>query len=275
MIDLDGLHVGGYSLGGFASCLDIPTFKVAVDVGVCIDRVVARDLVLITHAHVDHLGAIAQHVAQRGLRRMEPATYIVPPGIEDRVDELLRAWRGLDGGELAANVVSLAPGERYEVRKDLAIRPFRTRHRVVSQGYLFERTSKRLADEYQGMESGEIRDLRLSGVEVSIPIRRVELAVTGDTRMDAVLADPEVVGAERLVMECTFFDDRINVQEAQHRGHIHIDEVVEAAEHFTGRSLLLNHVSPRHSRADVLEILAQKLPADLLERTQLMIGEVR
>ncbi|QDV05500.1 ribonuclease Z [Planctomycetes bacterium Poly30] len=272
MIDLDGLHVGGYSLGGFASCLDIPTFKVAVDIGICLDRVISRDLILITHAHVDHLGAIAQHVAQRGLRRMEPATYLVPPGIEDQVEELLRAWRGLDGGALAANVVSLAPGERFQVRQDLAIRPFRTRHRVVSQGYFFERTTKRLAEEFQGLPPDEIRDLRLAGTEVSVPVRSIDLAVTGDTRLDAVLENPEVAGAERLVLECTFFDDRIDVEEARHRGHVHIDEVAEAAAHFSGRALLLNHVSPRHARADARRIMAEKLPPELLERTRLMVG---
>ncbi len=278
MIDLDGLHVGGYSLGGFASCLDVPTFKLAVDIGLCLDRVVARDLVLVTHGHVDHLGALAQHAAQRGLRRLPPATYVVPPGLEDPVEEVLRAWRKLDGGELGAEVVVLAPGERHVVRKDLSIRPFRTQHRVVSQGYFFERTGKRLDEQYQGLTQDEIRDLRVSGVEVSVAVTNVELAVTGDTRMDAVLADPEVSGCARLVLECTFFDDRIGVEEARHRGHVHFDEVVEAAERGVfdqGRALLLNHVSPRHSREQVLKVMEERLPEKVLAKTQLMVGEVR
>ena len=76
MFELDGLEVSGVSVGGVASCIDLPALKVCVDVGVILDRTVARDVVLITHAHADHLGSLVQHVAQRGLRGMPPATYV-------------------------------------------------------------------------------------------------------------------------------------------------------------------------------------------------------
>ena len=276
MIDLDGLEVGGYSLGGFASCLDVPSLKLAVDVGVCIDRVVSRNLILITHAHVDHVGALVQHAAQRGLRRMKPATYILPPGIKDEVEELLKSWRKLDGGALGADLVTLSPGEIYRVRADLTVRPFRTRHRVVSQGYLMERHKKRLADEYQGLSGDEIRELREEGTEVTVAATSLALAVTGDTCLDAVLASPEVLGAERLVLECTFMDDRIDVEGARSRGHVHLHEIAEAAEAglFTGKALLLNHVSPRHSKTEALKQMKKHLPPEVLARTQLMVGAV-
>lgn len=276
MIDLDGLEVGGYSLGGFASCLDVPSLKLAVDVGICIDRVVSRNLILITHAHVDHLGALAQHAAQRGLRRMEPATYLLPPGIEDEVQGLLDSWRRLDGGDLGANLVTLSPGETHDIRPDLTVRPFRTRHRVVSQGYLFERRKKRLADQYQGLSGDEIKGLREQGIDVNTVTKSLALAVTGDTCLDAVLGSPEVLAAERLVLECTFMDDSIDVDGARSRGHVHLYEVAEAAEAglFTGKALLLNHVSPRHSKADALAQMKKHLPSDVLARTQLMIGAV-
>ena len=277
MIDLDGLEVGGYSVGGFASCLDVPSLKIAVDMGVCIDRVVSRNLILITHAHVDHLGALAQHAAQRGLRGMKPATYVLPPGIEDQVLEVLEAWRKLDGGALNAKLLTLSPDETHSIRADLTLRPFRTRHRVVSQGYLFERHKKRLADQYQGLAGDEIRELREQGVNVSVSSTTLALAVTGDTCLDAVLASPEVLRAERLVLECTFMDDSIDVEGARSRGHVHLFEIAEAARAglFTGKALLLNHVSPRHSKAEALSQMEKHLPPELLARTQLMIGAVR
>ena len=109
MFDLDGLEVSGVSVGGVASCVDLPGLKSCVDLGVILDRTVARDVVLITHAHADHLGSLVQHVAQRGLRGMAPATYVVPPGIEGDVEALLEIWRRLDGGELAATIRPLPP----------------------------------------------------------------------------------------------------------------------------------------------------------------------
>lgn len=274
MIDLDGLLVDGVSVGGFASCLDVPELKVCVDLGVLLDRVVARDVVLITHAHADHLGSFVQHVAQRGLRGMPPATYIVPPGIEGDAEELLGVWRRLDRGALRAVVRPIAPGDEYTLRRDLVVRPFETVHRVPSQGYLFERVHKRLREPYQGLGGDEIHRLRKEGVEIDEPVREPLLAVTGDTTLEGLLRNPEVMSAPRLVVEATFVGERVPPERARKLGHVHLDELVDIADRLTCRALLLNHVSPRYSGDEIRRHVAERFPADLAERTQVMVAGV-
>ncbi len=274
MIDLDGLGVDGVSVGGFASCLDVPEFKVCVDLGVVLDRVVSRDVVLITHAHADHLGSLVQHVAQRGLRGLPPATYIVPPGIEGDVEELLGVWRRLDYGVLRAAIRPLAPGDEYSLRRDLVVRPFATVHRVPSQGYLFERVRKRLRGEFKGRSRDEIVALRKDGIDVEEVVREPALAVTGDSTIAGVLQNPEALEAPRLVVEATFLDDRVSPEKAERLGHIHLEHIAAAADQFHCRALLLNHVSPRHSGKEARRLVAERLPEDLARRTQVMVAGV-
>lgn len=275
MFDLDGLEVSGVSVGGVASCVDLPGLKSCVDLGVILDRTVARDVVLITHAHADHLGSLVQHVAQRGLRGMAPATYVVPPGIEGDVEALLEIWRRLDGGELAATIRPLPPGEALQLRPDLQVRPFATAHRVPSQGYLFERVGKRLADALSGASRAEIRERREAGEPVHQAVIDPVLAITGDTSITGLSDHPEVMAAPRLVVEATFLDDRVTPARAAEFGHIHLDQLAALADQLTCGHLLINHVSARHSPAEARKLVAERLPAELAARTQVMVSRIR
>lgn len=267
MLDLSGLLLDGVSIGGFATALDLPAQKVCVDVGRLLDSAVARGTVLITHAHADHVGALAQHVAQRGMRRLEPAVYVVPPGIEGELEELLGVWRRLDHGTLPATILPVAPGEEHVLRRDLVARPFATDHRVVSQGYLLERRGHRLRPEFQGAEGPELARLRAEGVQIDEEAREPLIAITGDTRIEGVLAHPEVLACPRLVLEATFLDDRIDVAGARERGHVHLDEIAAHADAFTCEQLVLCHVSQRHSPEAARRLVDERLPADLAART--------
>lgn len=275
MFELDGLEVSGVSVGGVASCIDLPGLKVCVDLGVILDRTVARDVVLITHAHADHLGSLVQHVAQRGLRGLGPATYVVPPGIERDVEALLGVWRRLDGGELAAEILPLPPGEVLTLRADLQVRPFATAHRVPSQGYLFERVGKRLDEALAGASREQIRARREAGETVDRAVTEPLLAITGDTSIGGLTDHPEVMAAPRLIVEATFLDDRVTPESAARFGHIHLDELAALADQLTCEHLLINHVSARHSPSEARRLVAERLPADLAARTQVMVSRIR
>ncbi|MEM6673589.1 MAG: MBL fold metallo-hydrolase [Planctomycetota bacterium] len=274
MIDRAGLSVDGVSVGGFASCLDVPELNLCVDLGVVLDRTIARDFVLVTHAHADHLGSLVQHVAQRRLRGMHPATYVVPPEIVGDVEELLGIWRRLDGGALRAVVRPLEPGESFDLRRDLGVRPFETVHRVPSQGYLLERVSKRLAEEHRGIAPEAIAEMKREGVVVDEVVREPVIAISGDTTIEGLTRNPEVLRAPRLVVEATFLDELVDADKAEQWGHIHLDHIAAIAERIECRALLLNHVSARYSGAEARRLVDQRLPPDLAARTQVMVAGV-
>lgn len=267
MHDLAGLTLDGVSVGGFATCVDVPELRLCVDVGRLLDPAVARPHVFITHTHADHVGALAQHVAQRGMRGMEPATYHVPPGTEGDIEELLGVWRSLDRGAMRATVRPLAPGEPLRLRRDLEVEAFETVHRVPSQGVHFRRVRTKLRPDLEGRPGPEIAAARAAGEEVDVELRESILAITGDTTIEGVLRHPEVLRARRLVMEVTFLEGRITAEEAERRGHVHLDHVAAAAERFECEHLLLCHLSPRHTAEEARRAVTQALPAELARRT--------
>lgn len=268
-----GIRWDGYSVGGFATCIDLPGYKVCVDVGRLVESTIARETVLVTHGHADHVGAFSQHVAQRGLRRAGPATYLVPPGLGDDLEALMAVWRGMDGGELRCDIVEWAPGTPRALRPDLVVTPFETVHRVPSQGYLFESVRKRLSARFEGAAREEVIAAKARGESVEEEIREARLAISGDTTIDGVLGRPEVLGADVLMLECTFLDERVSPAQAREMGHVHLEDVAEHAEVFRCEELVLYHVSPRHSLAASRRLVQRTLPAELAARTRVWVGD--
>ncbi|MEL6430098.1 MAG: MBL fold metallo-hydrolase [Planctomycetota bacterium] len=268
MDDPAALRIEGVSVGGVATTLDLPDLKLCVDMGRILEPAVARSVVLVTHGHADHVGGLAQHVAQRGLRRLPPATYVVPPPLVEPLERLFDVWRGMDRGAFAAELLPLSPGDEFRVRPDLVVRAFPTDHRVPSQGYLVQRRRTRLASALAGAPGPEIARLRAEGADVDEEVRSSVVAVTGDTRFRALLEQSEVLAAPTLALEATFLDDRIDAAGARERGHVHLDEVRDHAARFGCERLVLCHVSPRHALKDAQRLVRERLPADLSARTE-------
>ena len=54
-IELAGYAIEGLSIGGQETCIIIPEFKCAFDIGRCPTRAIHQNFVFITHAHLDHI----------------------------------------------------------------------------------------------------------------------------------------------------------------------------------------------------------------------------
>ncbi len=271
-LDLAGLEIEGVSTGGTETCVEVPAWRIAFDLGRCSPRTVSCPRVFFTHAHVDHTGAVALHVAQRDLKGMAPPTYVVPPECQADFEALLEAWRRLERSRLPCDVVALAPGEELRLRRDLVVEAFRSQHRTPSNGYVVWEERKKLRERYAGLAGEEIARLRADGVEVTRTLRSPELVFTGDTQIEVLEEVPVVRRARRLVLECTFLDERVDVASAREKGHLHLDELVEKAE-LLGEveAVLLCHFSSRYGREEVVNLLRERLPPGLWERVRVLV----
>lgn len=54
-VDLEGYSIEGISVGGQETCVIIPEFKCAFDIGRCPSRAIHQNFLFITHAHLDHI----------------------------------------------------------------------------------------------------------------------------------------------------------------------------------------------------------------------------
>jgi ribonuclease Z len=164
----------------------------------------------------------------------------------------------------------VGPGGEVPLGRGIVARPFPTAHRIPSQGYLLVRQKSRLRADLVGQPREVIVAARERGEEVSEPVEVPEVAFTGDTRLDALADLPEVLSARLLILEVTFYDDRVSVESARAEGHVHLDEVIDNAHMFDNRAILFMHRSQRWSHEQALAILEQRLPPSLQERVTLM-----
>jgi len=270
MLTLSGIAVDAVSVGGLETCIQLPGMDVALDLGVCPPRAVARSTVLFSHSHIDHMGAVAAHCATRSLMGMKPPTYAVPAERLEAFEELLAVWRRLDGSELRCRVIPAAPGTEVDLGKGRVARAARALHRVPCLTWSIWSSKQRLAAEWVGRPGPEIAAARKAGQPILDTVETCEVAFTGDTLIEAVERESTLRTARLLLMEVTFLDARVSVAAARDKGHIHLDEVIERAELFENEHIVFTHLSARYGHAEAEAILEARLPVGLRERVTLL-----
>jgi ribonuclease Z len=271
-VELNGVELRALSVGGLETCHWLPRWKVAFDIGRCPLPVVDCRTVLFTHAHMDHLGGIAYHTATRALRKQPPPRYVVPPHCAADLARLFEAWRALDRSDMEHELIELSPGEQHVLPNGLLARPFRSPHSAPCQGYGLWSTKEKLKPEFHGLPGGELAELRRRGVVLGDVIETPELAFTGDTRIEVLEREAVVREARVLVLECTFVDERVSVDEARAKGHVHLDEIAQRAELFRNEAILLTHFSARYRAHEIRAALDAKLPPALRARVTPLLG---
>lgn len=253
----------GLSVAGVETCIEVPSLRLVLDMGRCTRSAVQHPLVLLSHGHLDHMGAVAQHAARRAMMRMGETTYVAPAAVARDLEELFNAAGRLDGQVIPRRVVPLSPGEEFQIAKNRWVRPFQTYHRVPSQGYTVWERRHHLRAEFRGLPGARLGELRKTGVSIEESQDIALLSFTGDTRIEVLERTPELQRAETLVMETTFLDDRVDVEGARSTGHIHLDEVLQRSELLPRTEVVMSHFSARYTDEEVRRIVPARLPEEL------------
>ena len=215
--------------------------------------------VVISHGHMDHLGGLGYWASQRHLQSMGSATVVAPHQIAAEIEELLALHARLEGGDpYRVRVVPADDGQRFALRKDMELVFFATYHWVPTLGTRLVWRRHHLLPDLAGLPGEEIARRRLAGIQVTEDHTSDLLAYCADSGPGLLRDHPEVLNAEVLLIECSFYrpTDR---ERAARFGHMHLEDLLPWADSLACRHLVLLHPSRRYRLREVEEILDQRL----------------
>jgi ribonuclease Z len=213
---------------------------------------------------LDHIAALPVYVARRRMMKMEPPRIYLPSTTIPAVREILKQFTRLDRGRMPCELIPLEPGMEIEMSRELIVSTSSTRHTVPSLGFVVWDRRRKLKPEYHELAGEQIRDLRLSGVEVTSEIRTPLVAYLGDSAPPGLDDCPAMYEAKILICEMTFVAPDHRKDKIHKFGHMHLDDLIERRDKFHNELIIATHLSTRYSRKGAEKIVLQRLP-DMLD----------
>jgi ribonuclease Z len=269
-LPLGAIHVVGYSVAGEETVCQIPELNVCFDIGRAPHFALTSDIVCLTHGHMDHIAGLPYYLSQRYFQGMKPGTVIVPRELERPIDGLLKCWRDVERQGTPYKLLPISAGQTYEVRRDFHIRAIQTHHGGVSLGYSLISVREKLKPEYVGTPGPELARLRKSGVEIQYKIEVPLVTFLGDTAMGDVFTHPDVVNAEVLITEVTFFESDHKAK-AKYGKHLHLDSFVELVPTLRNQHIVINHVTRRTGMRRAKSMLRKRLGDERMQNVHFLM----
>jgi len=263
--------LAGYSIGGVESVVVVPELDCAFDIGKCPPEALAVNHVLLTHGHMDHVAGLPYYFSQRDFQGITGGVALVPAELVGPLKNLMVAWGNVEGRIAPHEFIGMRPGEDYEIRRGLVARAFATRHVPGSLGYALIEVRRKLKEEFVGLDSNQLVELKQRGVEITYRLEVPLVAYLGDTDKANYAALPSVAQAKALLIECTFFDDD-HIRRARAGKHLHITDLPEVLDGMNNERIILIHVTRRTNLSAARKILRRTLPKDVLQRVTFLMS---
>lgn len=261
-----GWSFEGISEGGVRTSLACHNLNVLMDMGGYIGNFAHFNHVLLSHAHLDHSAGIPYFISQRSLRKLGPPNIYIPPDNLAPLQEILKLYAQMEDFDYKYNLIAVEKDKYYPINNQFGFKALPSYHRVSSYGYTIFHTKQKLKEQYQNLEKQEILHLKNNGTTITETIQTPIFSFSGDTKIEYVLDHEPVRKSQILFLECTYIDDKKNVEHTRKWGHTHWHEILEHAQEFENEKIVLIHFSKRYSNRMIQEKIARETPDILKDR---------
>jgi len=223
----------------------------------------------LSHGHLDHALGLPFILSQRSLHKHAHTRVFCPSETAEALAALIAAAERLERATYSYELVPLAPGDRVEVGKRLAVEAFATDHVVPSLGFHLWRGRRRLAAEFAGLPPEELIALRERGIETSEVTEELWLTYCGDTGPAVFEREPRLFGAQVLMLECTFLGEEHH-EHGKRFKHLHLEDIASRAGELRNEAVILHHLSRRYRVEDLRAEIERRLP-ELAPRIHILV----
>jgi ribonuclease Z len=263
------LRIEGWSRAGDESWFRIHPPGLGLDVGRgALQLAGAHDLFL-SHGHLDHALGLPYVLSQRSLHRSSHTRVFFPAEIAEPLAQLVTAAERLENAHYRYDLIPLAPGDRVEVGRDLAMEAFAVDHVVPTLGFHLWRSRRRLAPAFAGLPPAELIALRERGIDTAETVEEIWLSYCGDTGPGVFDLEPRLFESKVLMLECTFLGEEHRDKGARFK-HLHLGDIERQAGRFRNQALVFHHLSRRFRVAELRAEIERRLP-ELAPRVHLLV----
>ena len=273
-IKIDDLEIIGYSIAGEETVVAMPQLDVCFDVGKAPDQIIPINNILLTHGHMDHAAGIAYYLSHRNFCGLTPGTVLAPENLMGPMKDIIDAWGRLDGNRIPANLVSVKPGDEYQIKSNLFAKVFPTKHSRGSVGFTVIEKRKKIKPEYAKLTGPQIVELKKQGVQIDNPLEIPIATYLGDTQYVDFSQLEYIAKSRILIAECTFYTDEQAERAAAGR-HMHINEFAEMIGKMQNDYVVVTHSTQRISMSEIRRTLKASLPADKFDKIILLMDKNR
>ncbi len=269
-IKIDNLEIIGYSIAGEETVVAIPQLDVCFDIGKAPDQIISINNMLLTHGHMDHAAGFAYYLSQRNFCGISAGTIYAPQNLLGPMRDIIEAWGRLDGNQVPGKLIGVKAGDEHQIKPNLFVRVFPTRHCSGSVSYSVIEKRKKLKPEYAQLAGAQLVELKKQGIQIDYPLEVPIVTYIGDTQYADFSQLDYIVESKILIAECTFYETD-HTGRAEAGKHMHINEFAQLIEKLQNEHIIITHTTQRTPMREIRKILKESLSPEKYGRTTLLM----